>query len=404
MRTQTVDELFLPTVRRTTSVLKIEKPKSDWIDEDVFEADGTAYDTNGLVSPATSKRKRRSGPIKVRAKSVRSSRSLKSFARMPTKSQNRPRLSRNSVKPTRKGSIMSIRSLGAISTTSTSSSISTRFERFAAQVDKLPWSKQKKGETLEQLYNTDFFTSRANPQDQKRKLTRLPVLALSTPREMSLRPFSMLKTPTTFYDNDSLDVCISPSVRPFSFAVRRHTSRALPTLLEDCTLEEADEDFSPLVKEATDLGDVSYFGRKSSDQQGRRSTLLRLSSGSLLTLIASDYDASDLDAWKRSHYIHGEVRLQNPSYLAQRLSLVGLALWEEDGDAVVEVRSINDSMINSTLDFFDPMISQPESLRSASESEGESPYLSAPLLDRALAEAIANMRIGSHIRKISCAV
>jgi len=302
------------------------------------------------------------------------------------------------VKLTKKASVLSIRGTGALSTASSSSSISSRLEKLGAQVDKLSWSRQKKGETLEQLYNTDFFTSRVDSRNQKRKLTRLPVLALSTPREVSLRPSSMLTTPTTFYNSGNALEQVDGSSRPFSFAPRRQLSNVLPTLNEDDAFATVVEAMLPPIAESNVDG-VSELSATSSKYVGTHGTVLRLSSGSVVTVLTPERDA-----WKRSNYLHGDVCLQGSEHLAPRLSLVGLALWEADDEVLEDVHVVNDGVVDSTVSFFNSMICQPGNFSPRSDNDKTSPFLATPSLDAALAEAIANMRIGSHMRKSTCLV
>jgi len=172
----------------------------------------------------------------------------------------------------------------------------------------------------------------------------------------------------------------------------------LPTLDEDGTFDAKKEAMLPEVDEY-DVDGLSMLSATSSKHAGPRATMLRLSSGSVVTV-----HTPERDAWKRSNYIHGDVCLQGSEHLTPRLSLVGLALWEADEETLEEAHAISDGITETTISFFNSMICQSGVPSPNSDSDRDSPYLNAPSLDAALANAIANMRIGSHIRKSTCQV
>lgn len=401
MRSQAVDELFLPGVTGTWSQANKAKPLDERAKRNSRRRTKTLDVSTDMVSPHVHRQKRYSTVVQVRSKSKKTFTYsdngrifFRTFGCTSSKASHGPKSARKSVILIKKASVLTTRSVGAASTASTSSTLGTRFERLASQVDRLPWMRQNKGETLEQLYNSHFFNTRIDPRHMKRRINRLPVLALSAPSDASIRPFSMLKTPTKFYDYENSKPGLQGLARPFSFAVRRQTSSLLPTLDEDSILESLAKHALPLIAEAPSSRKSRPLSTKSYNYPEKRATILRLSSGSMVTVVTPD-----IDAWKRSSYTHGPVRLHDVTYLAQRLSLVGLALWEADEKTTEDLNRFNDGVVDSITDFFIPMISEPVAHVSELELKGDDTYWDAPLLDCRLAEAIANMRIGSHIRK-----
>ncbi|KAI9719212.1 MAG: hypothetical protein M1828_006305 [Chrysothrix sp. TS-e1954] len=153
----------------------------------------------------------------------------------------------------------------AMSTKSDITMSTRKFEKPPTQGSKIyPWSRRLSGENHASLVDSGFFNRRDLP---KRKLTRLPVHGARPLKAIEDRPFSMLRTPTKFYDTDGHE-----EGAPFSFGRLSWTSKGVIQGSRDSFLLAAVSEETEETLEAKQPGDVAH-DEHSSHQPTRLETL-----------------------------------------------------------------------------------------------------------------------------------
>ncbi len=282
------------------------------------------------------------------------------------------------------------------STTSARSTTSTVNSKKSMVLGEItfPWTRTVKGESMEQLIDTGFFDR--NEKAGKRKITRLPVLDGSTIKKLPFRPTSMVLTPTSFYTPyhgpptplmplDQIGLAISSLV----------PSEDLGYLFSVDEVDESDANLDLLLPEIPEIPPLQVDAE---NIVAGSATLLRLSSGGVITVIKPESDA-----WRQSVFKHGPICLEKPRnglLRSGRHSVMSLAVWQEDVVPSASQSSSDDAVLDDLLNFFEPMLMGPEQrLKELDENVSEDETLAAPLLDSFFIRQNAELRMARQAVK-----
>ena len=226
---------------------------------------------------------------------------------------------------------------------------------------QLPWKRQRKGETINELLDAGFFPSkqlnivRGDPSKSLNLKVPPPLLYMN--KDLPDTPGSMAPTPTELYQ--AAPKRPLPATKRGVVPKRRsplaHLSK---TSAMNNSLDKGGESaamrLSAIPELASTRGSTTENSPLSSGATTPVATQIQLRNGSVLMVTPPE-----LTAWERHTYIQGPIRLPKPVIMPRKNSVASLEAFQEAIDQVyqdalvIPRRRSDDAVVDDVCEWFD---------------------------------------------------